>query len=125
MISPNKSPVMSVKFSPNSRFILATTLDGTIRLWDYMNNKCVKTYQMSQNDAEFKYSSIGSFICRNLERQQNQEDDDGPYIVQGIQDNKIGIWNIQTKIMIDELSGHTDTVLAVNVHPSQNGTDIS
>lgn len=33
-----------VFFSPNSKFIFASTLDSTVRLWDYQVDKTVKTY---------------------------------------------------------------------------------
>jgi COMPASS component SWD3 len=31
-------------FTPNSRFILTSTLDSTIRLWDWQHEKVVKSY---------------------------------------------------------------------------------
>jgi COMPASS component SWD3 len=33
-----------VCFSPNERYLLATTLDGCVRLWDIAEAKVVKTY---------------------------------------------------------------------------------
>ena len=32
-------------FSPNSRFILAGTLDHKLKLWDFEKSKCVKQYE--------------------------------------------------------------------------------
>lgn len=31
------------RFSPNGKYILAGTLDNKIRLWNYTDNKCMKT----------------------------------------------------------------------------------
>src|ERR1700761_882522 len=33
-----------VKFTPNSKFVLASTQDSTVRLWNYQSSRCVKTY---------------------------------------------------------------------------------
>ena len=33
------SPVSFVKFSPNGKYILAGTLDNTLKLWDYNKGK--------------------------------------------------------------------------------------
>jgi WD40 repeat protein len=38
-----------VKFSPNGKFVLASTLDSTIRLWDYHAEKAVKVYSGHTN----------------------------------------------------------------------------
>ena len=32
----------SAKFSPNSKYILSSTLDNTIKLWDYTKGHCLK-----------------------------------------------------------------------------------
>ncbi len=34
-----------VKFSPNGKYLLAGTLDNTLRLWNFTAGKCLKTYQ--------------------------------------------------------------------------------
>jgi COMPASS component SWD3 len=34
----------SVLFSPNGKYLLAASLDSTLRLWDYMQEKAVKIY---------------------------------------------------------------------------------
>jgi WD40 repeat protein len=36
--------LLSVTFSPNSKFILAGSLDNKLRLWNYTTGKCLKTY---------------------------------------------------------------------------------
>lgn len=37
-------PRSNVYFSPNSRFIFASTLDSNVRLWDYQADKAIKNY---------------------------------------------------------------------------------
>src|ERR1700733_5994447 len=38
-----------VQFSPNSKYILSTAHDSSIRLWDFQTSRCLKTYVGHQN----------------------------------------------------------------------------
>ena len=38
------------KFSPNGKYILAGTLDSTLRLWNFSQGKCLKSYRGHQNE---------------------------------------------------------------------------
>lgn len=40
-----------VRWSPNSRFVLASSLDGRVRLWDYLLGKPAKTYEGHDNHS--------------------------------------------------------------------------
>jgi len=44
----------------------------------------------------------------------------GKWIVSGSEDNNIYIWNLQSKEVVQVLKGHTDVVLTVACHPTQN-----
>ena len=44
----------------------------------------------------------------------------GKWIVCGSEDHKIYLWNLQTKEVAQTLEGHTDAVISVSVHPTQN-----
>ena len=108
LVGPTKSPVMYVRFSPNGRYLLSSTLDGSIRLWDYMRNKCVKTY--NADGQEFKFSSASVFV--------DVENSGRAVVLQGYETNKIGIWDVQSKQLVGELTEHTAPVLCVDVDPT-------
>lgn len=115
LVSPERSPVMAARFSPNGRYLLSSTLDGTIRLWDILNltenNKCVKTYHSSEGEL-FKYGCPAGFITHNSRS----------YIVQGTgEDGYIGIWDIQTKKLVDKIKPHdSGPVLSIDDLPSMD-----
>ena len=45
LIDDDNPPVSFVKFSPNGKYILAATLDNTLKLWDYSKvSLCVNSH---------------------------------------------------------------------------------
>ncbi|KAM7331052.1 hypothetical protein ACRRTK_010241 [Alexandromys fortis] len=95
-----------VKFSPNGKYILAATLDNTLKLWDYSKGKCLKTYTGHKNE---KYCTFANFSVTAEEG-----------IVSGSEDNLVYIWNLQTKEIVQKLQGHPDVVISTACHPTEN-----
>ncbi|THH06366.1 hypothetical protein EW145_g4139 [Phellinidium pouzarii] len=95
-----------VSFSPNSKYILASTQDSTIRLWDYLSSRCLKTYSGHLNRT---YCLAASFSFT-----------DGLYVVSGSEDGKIYVWDMQSRKVVQVLEGHKDVVLAIATHPKHN-----
>ncbi|CAG0897628.1 unnamed protein product [Cyprideis torosa] len=106
LIDDDNPPVSFVKFSPNSKYILAATLDSTLKLWDHAKGKCLKQYSGHKNE---KYCIFANFSVTG-----------GKWIVSGSEDNKVYIWNLQTKEIVQVLEGHTDCVLSTACHPTEN-----
>jgi len=81
-----------VKFSPNSKFILASTQDSTIRIWDFQKSRCVKTYTGHTN------RTYCLFACLSMTN--------GKYVVSGSEDAKVYIWDMQSREILQVLEGH-------------------
>ncbi|XP_074568739.1 LOW QUALITY PROTEIN: uncharacterized protein LOC141825250 [Curcuma longa] len=105
LIDDDGSPVSYVQFSPNGKFVLASTLDSTLRLWNFSSGKFLKTYTGHVN---LQYC-IPALSVTN-----------GKYIVSGSEDNCVYIWDLQTRKMLQKLEGRTDIIVALSCHPSCN-----
>jgi COMPASS component SWD3 len=103
-VHEDNAPVVSVRFSPNGKFVLAWTLDGSIRLWDYVEGLCKKTYQGHENK---KYSIGGSFGVYEKEA----------FVVSGSEDGSIVLWDVKSKNILQRLDGHDGVALWVETHP--------
>ncbi|CAB9524814.1 WD repeat-containing protein [Seminavis robusta] len=112
-------PVSHVTYSPNGKYILAGTLDSKLRLWNVGqrgSNKCTKTYEtFSSKDQEplhvnNKYCIVSDFLTCRPDRQ---------CIVTGSETGKIILYDINSRKVHQVLEGHTDAVLAVDAHESQ------
>lgn len=98
-------PISHIQVSPNGKYILSSSLDGKIRLWDYMNNKVVKTYVgLNGEDVNSKYNSGSCFITVT----------DPPLVASGSDHAGVLFWDIQTKGIVFQLQ-LGETVLDVSM----------
>ena len=76
------------------------------KLWNYTAGKCSKIYSGHLNRV---YCITSTFSVTN-----------GKYIVSGSEDRCVYLWDLQQKNMVQKLEGHTDTVISVTCHPTEN-----
>ncbi|KAH9620574.1 hypothetical protein KSS87_015801 [Heliosperma pusillum] len=77
-----------------------------LRLWNFSTGKFLKTYTGHVNE---KYCISSAFSITN-----------GKYIVSGSEDNCVYLWELQSRKVVQKLEGHTDTVISVACHPTEN-----
>lgn len=99
-------PISHIQISPNGKYILSSSLDGKIRLWDYMNNKVVKTYtgEKGSEVVNSKYDSGSCFITAT----QN------PIVASGSDKQGLLFWDVQSKEVVFQLQSG-ETVLDVSI----------
>lgn len=108
-------------FSPNGRFVLAFSLDSSIRLWDYVSGAVKKTYQGHKNRG----FSIGG--CFGLLREGSggsEERADGlsnerslAFIASASEDGDIVLWDVVTKEVVQRITrAHSGVCFWVDVH---------
>jgi len=101
-----KSPIGHVRFSPNGKYILVSSLDSTIRLSDYVAEKSPKHYR------GHKLERVCSAATFSVTHGKNQ------YVVSGSEDGKVHLWHVSDKTVKVALEGHTEPVVAVDCHPT-------
>lgn len=98
-------PISNVEISPNGKYILSSSLDGVIRLWDYMNNKIIKTYNgKNGNFISEKYCCGSKFIIKTQD----------PKIVSGSESDGLLIWDLQSKSIDYQYKVNQEPVLQLD-----------
>ena len=108
LVHEDNAPVTSVRFSPNGKFVVAWTLDSCIRLWNYVEGRCVKTYQGHKNE---KYSIGGTF--------GTYADGEKAFLASGSENGQIVTWEVASKVILQGIDGHEGTVLGVDTFPAK------
>uniref|UniRef100_M8B3K4 WDR5-like beta-propeller domain-containing protein n=1 Tax=Aegilops tauschii TaxID=37682 RepID=M8B3K4_AEGTA len=118
VIDDKKPAVSCSMFSPNGKFILVATLDDSLihpgrcinhveeKLCNYATGKFLKVYSGHVNRV---YCIQSAFSVTN-----------GKYIVSGSEDKCVYIWDLQGKNILQKMEGHSDAVISVSCHPTEN-----
>lgn len=97
-------PISHVAMAPNGRFILNSSLDGKLRLWDYMNNRVVKTYAGPRGGPVcLRYNSGAALVA------------EPPLVVSGSDRDGVLIWDLQLRQIVAQLQDGA-TILDVAVY---------
>ena len=125
-----------VRFSPNGKFVLAWTLDSCIRLWNYVDGRCVKTYQGHVNTTfslggafgtygsdEYR-SRIRSRTTIQLERGggvHERANRQKAFLVSGSETGEVLWWDVQSKEVLQREAAHDGVVLDVDTWDGEEG----
>eukprot|EP00429_Kryptoperidinium_foliaceum_P001788 CAMPEP_0176014530 /NCGR_PEP_ID=MMETSP0120_2-20121206/6872_1 /TAXON_ID=160619 /ORGANISM="Kryptoperidinium foliaceum, Strain CCMP 1326" /LENGTH=298 /DNA_ID=CAMNT_0017347477 /DNA_START=105 /DNA_END=998 /DNA_ORIENTATION=+ len=105
-------PVSHACYSPNGKYVLAGTLDSTLRLWPIQAQgkaKCAKTYT-SKDHVNHKYCITSRFLVAQPNRRQ--------CVVTGSESGHLLWYDIQSREVQQSVKVHQDAVLAVDTHNS-------
>ena len=108
LVHEDTAPVTSVRFSPNGKFVLAWTLDACVRLWNYVDGRCVKTYQGHQNS---KFSLSGAFGVYGGDGTRMAK---SAFVVSGSEDGRLVWWDVVSKDVLAEAKEHEGVVLGAD-----------
>jgi len=119
LVDEDRKGVTAVRFAPNGKFVLAWTLDNSIRLWKYMgaDGACVKTYQGHINN---KYSLSGTFGEYNVVDEDGLEKTEA-FVMSGSEDGSVLVWDVNSKEVLWRGTGHRDVVLSVDYGKTKDG----
>lgn len=99
--------ISHARLSPNGKYLLMSTLDSMIRLWDYKmgQGRVLKTYQGHLNK---NYCIMSCFSTVN-----------GKSVISGSEDNSLYIWDLNTGEVVERFVCHSGPVLSCDSHPSE------
>lgn len=98
--------VQALAFSPDGRFLVTGSEDGSIRVWDVDKGLCLHT----KTDHSSAVNSV-AFTT------------DGKYLLSGSDDHAVGVWNGSSFDLVRMMSGHDDYVS--RVRPAGPGRAVS
>lgn len=127
IVDDDNPPVSSIRFSLNGKYLLAATLDDTVRLWSVQSGKCVKSYGGHVNR---KYCIPPAFVVEQEgigagERATKSENGDGALaptpsvrIAMGSEDGNLLLWDLNSReIILKRTIFPRSTLLALAINP--------
>jgi len=114
-------PVVSVRFSPNGRFIATWMLDSSVRMWNYVEGRCVKTYKGHVNTKYSLQGAIGTYGGGGNGDEDGEGDGEAKakgakaMVASGSEDGAIVLWDVNSKAVLQRLEGHEGPVMGVDV----------
>lgn len=102
ILKGHKSKVLALEFSPNGKILASASADNTVKLWNPVTRKCIKTFQGHTNDV----------TCLTFSP-------DGKKLFSGSADGTARVWHVQTEFCTkpqskDVHANYVRTVLNLN-----------
>jgi COMPASS component SWD3 len=113
-VHEDNPPVSNVFFSPNGKYVLAWSLDSSLRLWDYKSGSVKKTYQGHKNKD---FSVGGCFGKLTDDEDDSREPRTLPFIASASDDGDIVMWDVVSKEIIQRIpKAHDGVCFSVDIH---------
>jgi WD40 repeat protein len=140
-LGEHRQPVSAVEYSPRDPWIVTSSLDGTIKLWNVRTHRLVKTYSNRLSAVNsLVFNSDGSILAagsddgavtilnidtgqrKNVGRQFGPVEavafsPDGRFLAAGGYDHTVRVWDSRTYRLVATMEGHAGPVVAVSVSP--------
>lgn len=117
IVDDDNPPVSSVRFSLNGKYLLATTLDDTVRLWSVHSGKCVKSYGGHTNR---KYCIPSSFVV-GQRKSASSSDSPSVRIAMGSEDGNLLMWDLNSRTVLLKRAIVTGSpLLALAINPTRS-----
>ncbi|NRB61100.1 MAG: caspase family protein [Winogradskyella sp.] len=138
----HNNSILSSKFSPNGKLILSTSLDNTIKIWDYNTKKLIHTFKgHSGNIYQSLFSPKGDFYITvshdsttkvwdlnnlklKLDIKTNKSkistvniSNNGELLITGSDKGKVEIYSLISGQKINEKKAHKTTINSISVNP--------
>lgn len=90
-------PIVKVKFSTNGKFLLVKSLDGVVKLWDYLLGRVVRTFHDETKQTQINNNITGlNFIYNPIDIHK-------VYVLNGTQDGRLEVFDVTSKELVFNL----------------------
>ncbi|WP_421762696.1 caspase family protein [Ekhidna sp.] len=101
-INAHREPIFDMELSNDGRLLASTAWDGVVSLWD---TKTLERYNYSYHEGRSTYTLTFT--------------DNDAYLVLGMLDKKLQLYEIETKQIVREFVGHTDNVTSLKTYGNE------
>ncbi|RKP14985.1 WD40-repeat-containing domain protein, partial [Piptocephalis cylindrospora] len=95
------SPITAFQFSPDGRWLAVTSMDGTLKLIDFVEERLTDVFR----------GYFGALTCLSWSP-------DGRYIITGGQDDLVSVWSARERRLVARGEGHRSWVSSVAFDPT-------